>query len=82
MSERSRISTPARSVTNISKPSQGGHSANRVYRAELERIWPYEQVDRPVVRLRMDYGLSQRALAERVRTMKSRISCLETGQHT
>ena len=51
------------------------------FRAELERIWPYEQIARQVIRLRMDHGLSQQALAERVGTTKSAISRLESGQH-
>jgi ribosome-binding protein aMBF1 (putative translation factor) len=51
------------------------------YRAELERIWPYEQIARQVIRLRMDQGLSQQALAERVGTTKSAISRLESGHH-
>jgi ribosome-binding protein aMBF1 (putative translation factor) len=55
--------------------------ADPEFRAELERIWPYEQVARQVIRLRMDYGLSQQALAERVGTTKSAISRLESGQH-
>lgn len=51
------------------------------YRAELERTWPYEEIARQVIRLRMDHGLSQQALAERVGTTKSAISRLESGQH-
>ena len=51
------------------------------FRAELERIWPYEQVARQIIRLRMDHGLSQEALAARVGTTKSAISRLESGQH-
>ncbi|HUZ08701.1 MAG TPA: helix-turn-helix transcriptional regulator [Acidimicrobiales bacterium] len=51
------------------------------YRAELERIWPYEQVARQIIRLRMDHDLSQQALAQRIGTTKSAISRLESGQH-
>lgn len=51
------------------------------YRAELERLRPYEQIARQVIRLRMDHGLSQEALAARVGTTKSAISRLESGQH-
>jgi len=51
------------------------------YRAELERLWPYEQIARQIIRLRMDHRLSQEALAERVGTTKSAISRLESGQH-
>ena len=51
------------------------------YRAELDRLRPYEQIAWQVIRLRMDHGLSQDALAARVGTTKSAISRLESGQH-
>jgi ribosome-binding protein aMBF1 (putative translation factor) len=51
------------------------------YRAELERLWPYEHIARQVIRLRMDHGLSQQALADRVGSTKSAISRLESGHH-
>lgn len=50
-------------------------------RAELERLRPYEQVARTIIRLRMDHNLTQEALAHRVGTTKSAISRLESGQH-
>lgn len=50
-------------------------------RAELERLRPFEEVARQVMRLRMRHNLSQQALAERVGTTKSAISRLESGQH-
>jgi DNA-binding XRE family transcriptional regulator len=50
-------------------------------RAELERLRPFEEVARQILHLRMDHGLSQEALAERVGTTKSAISRLESGQH-
>jgi DNA-binding XRE family transcriptional regulator len=50
-------------------------------RAELERLHPFEEVARQIIRLRLDHGLSQEALAERVGTTKSAISRLESGQH-
>lgn len=43
--------------------------------------WPYEHIARQVIRLRMDHGLSQQALADRVGSTKSAISRLESGQH-
>lgn len=51
------------------------------FRAELERLRPFEEVARQIIRLRMDHGLTQEALAERVGTTKSAISRLESGQH-
>ena len=51
------------------------------FRAELERLRPFEEVARQIIRLRLDHGLSQEALAQRVGTTKSAISRLESGQH-
>jgi len=51
------------------------------YRAELERIRPFEEAARQVIRLRIDHQLTQDALAQRVGTTKSAISRLESGQH-
>jgi len=50
-------------------------------RAQLDRLRPFEEVARRIIRLRLDHGLSQEALAERVGTTKSAISRLESGQH-
>jgi DNA-binding XRE family transcriptional regulator len=52
------------------------------FRDEVERLLPYEQVARAVIRLRVDYGLTQDDLARRVGTTKSAISRLESGQHS
>jgi len=49
--------------------------------AQLERLRPFEEVARSVIRLRMDHHLSQEALASRVGTSKSAISRLESGRH-
>ncbi len=51
------------------------------FRVELERRRPFEEVARQIIRLRLDHGLSQAVLAERVGTTKSAISRLESGQH-
>jgi DNA-binding XRE family transcriptional regulator len=51
------------------------------YQAELDRLEPYEEIARQVIRLRMDHNLSQEALARRVGTTKSAISRLESGHH-
>jgi transcriptional regulator with XRE-family HTH domain len=50
-------------------------------RAELNRLRPFEEVARTVIRLRMEHNLSQEALAQRVGTTKSAISRLESGRH-
>ncbi len=54
---------------------------NAELRAELERLRPFEDVARAVIRLRMDHNLSQETLAHRVGTTKSAISRLESGRH-
>lgn len=51
------------------------------YRAEQARVAPYEELARAIIRLRIDKGLTQEALAELVGTSKPAISRLESGQH-
>jgi DNA-binding XRE family transcriptional regulator len=51
------------------------------YRAERARLARYEDVARLIIRLRMDFGLTQEALAERVGTSIPAISRLESGRH-
>jgi ribosome-binding protein aMBF1 (putative translation factor) len=52
------------------------------YRAELERLAPFEALARIVIRRRGQLGLSQVQLAERMGTSHSAISRIESGQHT
>lgn len=54
---------------------------NPEYRAELERLAPYETLARIVIRRRGQLGLSQAELAERMGTSHSAISRIESGQH-
>ena len=51
------------------------------YRAELERLAPYEALARIVIRRRGRLGLSQAELADRVGTSHSAISRIESGRH-
>jgi ribosome-binding protein aMBF1 (putative translation factor) len=51
------------------------------YQAEQDRLAPYEDLARMIIRLRMDRALTQEALAARVGTSKTAISRLESGQH-
>lgn len=51
------------------------------YSAELERLQEFEQIARLVIRLRLDYGLTQQELADRVGTSYSAISRIESGRH-
>lgn len=51
------------------------------YRAEYERLEPYERIARQVMWRRAELGLTQRELAERMGTSHSVISRIENGQH-
>ena len=51
------------------------------YRAEQERLAPYEALARMVIARRIRYGLTQEKLADRMGTSESAISRLESGQH-
>ena len=51
------------------------------YRREQERLAPYEDIARLVIKHRMDVGLTQAELAERMGTSHSAISRIESGQH-
>jgi ribosome-binding protein aMBF1 (putative translation factor) len=52
------------------------------YREARDRLVPYEQLARIVIRRRMDLGLTQEQLAERMGTSHSAISRIESGQHS
>jgi transcriptional regulator with XRE-family HTH domain len=51
------------------------------YRAALEELRPYEEFARLVIRKRMQLGLTQKQLAERMGTSHSVVSRIESGQH-
>ncbi len=51
------------------------------YRAELQRLAPYEALARIVIRRRGQLELSQAELAQRMGTSHSAISRIESGQH-
>jgi ribosome-binding protein aMBF1 (putative translation factor) len=78
---------PVNTAKNIS-PVGASHvesmrrrARNSEYRAELERLAPYEALARIVIRRRGQLGLSQAELAERMGTSHSAISRIESGQH-
>lgn len=50
------------------------------YKAALEEQQPYERLARLVIRKRMQLGLTQQELAERMGTSHSVVSQLEDGQ--
>ncbi len=51
------------------------------YRAEQERLAPFEELARLVIKHRAALGLSQEELAGRVGTSHSAISRIESGRH-
>jgi ribosome-binding protein aMBF1 (putative translation factor) len=51
------------------------------YRAEQQRLQPFEELARLVIRHRLRLGLSQEELAHRMGTSHSAISRIESGQH-
>lgn len=51
------------------------------YRAEQERLAPFEALARLVIKHRSELGLSQEDLADRMGTSHSAISRLESGRH-
>lgn len=55
---------------------------NAAYREAQETLAPYEQLARIVIRRRMDLGLTQEDLAQRMGTSHSSISRIESGQHS
>jgi ribosome-binding protein aMBF1 (putative translation factor) len=80
-----KTSPPAEAISPIGR-SQASVMRERAannpeYRAELERLAPFETLARIVIRRRGQLGLSQAELAERVGTSHSAISRIESGRH-
>lgn len=75
----------AKAVSPIGTPS--GEAASRrasrsaAYRAERDRLTGYEQIARIVIKRRMELGLSQQQVAQRMGTSNTAISRIESGQH-
>lgn len=51
------------------------------FRAEWQRLAPAREFAAAIIRFRADNGLSQRALAERLRVSQPRIAKMELGEH-
>jgi ribosome-binding protein aMBF1 (putative translation factor) len=66
----------------ISGGARGRARLSAAYREARERLTPYEQLARIVIRRRMDLGLTQEELASRMGTSYSAISRIESGQHS
>jgi ribosome-binding protein aMBF1 (putative translation factor) len=74
----------AQAISPVGTPhreSMRRRARNPEYRAELERLAPYEALARIVIRRRGQLGLSQAELAQRMGTSHSAISRIESGQH-
>lgn len=54
---------------------------SKAYRAEKKRLEPYEELARIVIAHRMRLGLTQKELADRMKTSHSAISRIESGQY-
>jgi ribosome-binding protein aMBF1 (putative translation factor) len=54
---------------------------NAKFRAEYERLAPYEALARLVIKRRGELGLTQAELAAQIGTTTSSISRVESGQH-
>ncbi len=52
------------------------------FRAEYERLAPYEAIARLVIKRRGELGLTQAELAAQIGTTTSTVSRIESGQHS
>ncbi len=78
------MTIPAQNISPAGTPhaeSMRRRARNPAYRAELERLAPYEALARIVIRRRGQLNLSQAELAKRMATSHSAISRIESGQH-
>jgi ribosome-binding protein aMBF1 (putative translation factor) len=81
MTPRSETATsPLGSTVSVAAGRRARRSA--AYREAQTRLAPYEQLARIVIRRRMELGLTQGKLAERMGTSHSAISRIESGQHS
>lgn len=68
--------------STVSEASRRRAGRSPAYRQAQQRLAPYEQLARIVIRRRMDLGLTQEDLAKRMGTSHSAISRIESGQHS
>jgi ribosome-binding protein aMBF1 (putative translation factor) len=76
--EQGRV-TPTGTSSGATRRRRAGRSAK--YRAEHDRVAPFEVLARMIITRRIRYGLTQEQLAERMGTSVPAISRLESGQH-
>lgn len=68
--------------SSAAQSAAGRALRSRGYRRARERLAPYEEIARIVIRRRMELELTQEQLAERMGTSHSAISRIESGQHS
>jgi ribosome-binding protein aMBF1 (putative translation factor) len=68
-------------VRDHASASLKGASRSEAYRTEQERLAPYEELARLVIKHRAALGLSQEELADRMGTSYSAVSRIESGRH-
>lgn len=71
--------SPVGNTTEQARRRRSRSSA--AYRTEQERLAPFEELARLVIKHRAAAGLSQKELAQRIGTSHSAISRLESGRH-
>lgn len=72
------------SITPVGSPVDSDHKAGLAdpeYRAEHERLAPFEALARIVIMSRATLGISQAELVRRMGTTRSVVSRIESGQH-
>lgn len=73
----------AKRVSPVGEPAERAarhRQRDPAYAAEAARLAPYEAIARLVIKYRLDYGLTQKELADKIGTSHSAISRLESGQ--
>src|SRR5688572_23202672 len=73
----------SQSPVGTDAPTAGRRRADRSaeHRAEEARLAPFEQVARMIIGRRIELGITQEQLAQRMETSASTISRIEGGQH-
>jgi DNA-binding XRE family transcriptional regulator len=77
---RTRAASP-RVPRRAESPSRHERRRSARTRAEQERLAPYEQIARLIIKRRTELGLTQQELAKRMGTSHTAISRIESGQH-
>lgn len=77
--DASEMHSPA--GTSVSGHVQHKLATSERFRDAHARLAPFEQIARIVIMRRARLGLSQRQVAERMRTTTSVVSRIESGQH-